>query len=497
MAWLWGALMPHPPIIIPDVGQGREQEAVLTLKGMEKLLRRLGASSNSLAHLLRKNSSPNDEEVASPTLPNYLLLLSPHQPYAKNALFINSAPSLQGSLGRFGAPHISCTLTTPKEKIQKLTEHLNKHAIPVVSGEQKDLNADHSAVVPLTYLSCCFPSGKLPPIIIANPVGLTPRLAYKLGTALSQLVDTDSWGLVASGDLSHRLTPNAPAGYNPAGKIFDEAVLEALKLGETTPIINLPPNTIENAGECGLRSVMTLLGLANAPLEIFSYEAPFGVGYCTALWQTAPQEKSLKATEQEQNQNGTSVNSNLSGQKPSLPQKYSHSYPQLARDVVRHHLSTNTKTEQRFITSVATDNPMWQQRAGCFVSIKTKTGALRGCMGTIAPTQENLGQEIIYNAITAATHDPRFPAMSIGELDQVTFSVDVLGTPEPVQNLSELDPEKWGVIVSKGRRRGLLLPALEGVSSVEEQLQIAAQKAGLPTWQGATIQRFCVTRHKE
>ncbi|MCD6082859.1 AMMECR1 domain-containing protein [Candidatus Aerophobetes bacterium] len=140
----------------------------------------------------------------------------------------------------------------------------------------------------------------------------------------------------------------------------------------------------------------------------------------------------------------------------------------------------------------------FQKKAGVFVSLHKK-GRLRGCIGTYLPTQENIAQEIIKNAISAATQDPRFPPVEEDELKDLEISVDILSEPEPVHSKQELDPKKYGVIVSKGWRRGLLLPDLEGVNTVEEQLDIAKQKAGLygvPD-EELEIERFTVTRYKE
>ncbi len=136
-----------------------------------------------------------------------------------------------------------------------------------------------------------------------------------------------------------------------------------------------------------------------------------------------------------------------------------------------------------------------KSRAGVFVSLK-KHGQLRGCIGTFLPTTENLAIEIIKNAISAATQDPRFHPVQEDELEEITYSVDVLSEPEKVHDISELDPKKYGVIVTKGVLKGLLLPDLEGVDTVEEQLRIAKLKAGIPSYdQDVEIYRFSVQRY--
>ena len=135
------------------------------------------------------------------------------------------------------------------------------------------------------------------------------------------------------------------------------------------------------------------------------------------------------------------------------------------------------------------------RRAGVFVSIH-KNGSLRGCIGTIAPTCSNIAQEIAQNAVSASTRDPRFPAIRPSELDELEITVDVLGDTERIDSPDQLDVKRYGVIVSKGRRRGLLLPNLDGVDTVEEQIAIALQKAGLDTdEENYELERFEVVRH--
>lgn len=136
-----------------------------------------------------------------------------------------------------------------------------------------------------------------------------------------------------------------------------------------------------------------------------------------------------------------------------------------------------------------------ETRAGAFVCLK-KAGSLRGCIGTIGPVAGCLAEEIRNNAISSATGDPRFPAVTPDELDQLTYTVDVLGEPEDIPDTSYLDPRTYGVIVRAGTRSGLLLPDLEGVDTAEEQVRIASMKAGIPAGEPVNLQRFMVTRYE-
>jgi len=139
--------------------------------------------------------------------------------------------------------------------------------------------------------------------------------------------------------------------------------------------------------------------------------------------------------------------------------------------------------------------PEMTAKAGVFVCLKKKRN-LRGCIGTFMPCTENVAHEIIKNAISAATQDPRFGPVTEDELDDLEYSVDVLSPPEKVSDISELDPKKYGVIVVHGSRKGLLLPDLDGVDSVEEQLRIAKMKAWINPDEKVDIFRFMVSRYR-
>jgi AmmeMemoRadiSam system protein A len=166
----------------------------------------------------------------------------------------------------------------------------------------------------------------------------------------------------------------------------------------------------------------------------------------------------------------------------------SHPLVQLAREAIEAYV----RQRQR-LQPPAELTPEMQERAGVFVSLH-KHGELRGCIGTLEPTQPNAAQEIIRNAISSATQDPRFPPVQPNELDDLEISVDVLSSPEPVQSLADLDPKRYGVIVESGWRRGLLLPDLEGVDTVEYQVDIARRKAGIGRDEPVQLYRFSVRR---
>lgn len=166
---------------------------------------------------------------------------------------------------------------------------------------------------------------------------------------------------------------------------------------------------------------------------------------------------------------------------------------ELARSTVEKYIK-----ERQVIKSPQSLPGIEVDKAGTFVSIKTGTGDLRGCIGTIFPTKENIIDEIIHNAIAAATRDPRFEEIRRQELNNLKYSVDILFPPEPVQSIEELNPKTHGIIImSKSGRQALLLPDLEGVDTVEDQIMICRRKAGISQNEPIVVRKFNVKRYTE
>lgn len=163
--------------------------------------------------------------------------------------------------------------------------------------------------------------------------------------------------------------------------------------------------------------------------------------------------------------------------------------------LARETLELFVKTGKRLDVPDWVPEDLKKNRSGTFVSLK-KQGILRGCIGTIGPVRTSIAEEIIYNAISAGTQDPRFPSVEPEELEELVYSVDVLGAPERIETMAELDVKRYGVIVTSGYRRGLLLPDLEGVDTPEMQVGIALQKAGIKTTEDFELERFEVIRYR-
>jgi aromatic ring-opening dioxygenase LigB subunit len=256
--WTMGFLLPHAPILVPEVAVRSRAQTRKTLEGLKSL----GDSLQKLA-------------------PDFLLVLDPHAATDRTLTFVN-AGRFMGDLGEFRARSISLSLPGAGEEGEALFTFLSPiFPSKLYSPAAHDL--DYAAVVSLHLLRSVL--DPIPPVILVNPVTLDYREAYELGRLLRQYRSKRKWGLLASGDLSHRLTRDAPSGFHPDGQLLDRTIVEALQVSSADPIFNLDAAAIRNAGECGLRSVLALIGLSlGEEIRLLSYEAPFGVGYASALF---------------------------------------------------------------------------------------------------------------------------------------------------------------------------------------------------------------------
>ncbi len=462
----FAGLAPHPPVLVPEIGQGRLNKIAKTKEAMEDFAERVVGNE-----------------------PDLVITISPHGPVFSDAISVLNQEELSGDFSDFGFEELEFSYPIELDFVDDLVKACNTQGITVARIDKKaakrhnfGMELDHGVLVPMYYLEEAGLEAPLLPLTM----GMLPyEDLYKTGKIiqlLAQKLDYDV-AIIASGDLSHRLKPSAPAGYNPKGEEFDQKLVKHLKELEVEEILNLDESLIKKAGECGLRPIMMMLGaidgLAVEP-KLHSYEGPLGVGYAVASYQVVKGQRDslLDNIEQRKENRLKEIKEN-----ESRPVK-------LARKAVKEYLESSKVIEP------FDDLPdEFFEPAGVFVSIK-KAGNLRGCIGTIEGEADSAAHELIKNALKAALKDPRFDPVDINELDELVFSVDLLAEPEVIDNREQLDPQEYGVIVEKGGKRGLLLPRLEGVETVKKQLEIARRKAGLDSLNAVTIKRFKVTRYE-
>lgn len=311
--------------------------------------------------------------------------------------------------------------------------------------------------------------------------GLSPLTHYRFGQCIKEAVGGKNVLLIASGDLSHCLKEDGPYGYKEEGPLFDHDIITAWKNSDFMRFLTFDPIFTEAAAECGLRSFQIMAGALDQKKikpHYYSYEGPFGVGYGICGFEICGEDLTRDI--------GNQYKKKMQEEVKKI-KEHEDDYVRLARTTIEHYVKEKVE-----IMPEVTDE--MKRRAGVFVSIHEE-GRLRGCIGTFMPVQDNIALEIVHNAISACSEDPRFDPITEEELDNLIISVDVLGKIEAVEDISTLDPRIYGIIVSHGSKRGLLLPSLEGVDTVTDQIQIACHKAGIHEGEKIKIERFKVIRH--
>lgn len=460
-------LMPHPPIIIPEVG-----------KGAEKRIQKTTDALNVCCELIAKSA------------PKTIILVTPHGHVLNDCLTVMSKERLEGNLSRFGAPIVSASFDGNTFLAHEIVFHANLRKIPCIGLDDElafeygiSTSLDWGALVPLYFVLKKYHKFKL--VHVTVPM-LSNEVAYEFGIAVKEAIESKDSSfdsvIVCSGDLSHVLSVDGPYGYHPTGHLLDRAIIELIGAGDVKGLIELDKDLVEEGKECGLRSLIIGLGALEGccvTSKVLSYEGPFGVGYAVASFE--PKSKSY-----DKSISAKIINSKCdSNESEDL-------YVGLAKKSLEHYLRTGKilKADSQKLVS-----DMMTKKAGVFVSIK-KGGKLRGCIGTIAPIRKNVAEEIIYNAVSAGIEDTRFSPIEESELDELVFSVDVLNESYPVKTLDDLDAKRYGVIVKSGQRTGLLLPDIEGVNTPQKQIEIVLSKAGIRANESYTIERFEVGRHK-
>lgn len=483
--------VPHPPLIVPAVGKGQEATIQATIDAYEEVARRI-------------------EEHR----PDTIIVTSPHAPLFSDGFFISNAEHVVGGLEMFGAENSVIEATGDPDLAELIASLANQANIPIGMGSSYDGPLDHATYIPLYFLRDFLPYTTVVRVGLSGLSGRDHRMIGRCFELAANILERRVV-LIASGDLSHVLKADGPYGFNAAGPQFDQAITSIFKSGSLDDLYAFDDLFCEEAAECGLRSFQIMAGAlagSDHTSELLSYEGPFGVGYAVACFEVTGQ----KDTKDEMGEEAALAHEAAQDRAPvegeteadlvdedassNVPQPDASPYTggsevdsfvALARASVEYFVTT----ERPLLMPEGLTPELADERAGVFVSLH-EHGDLRGCIGTIAPTRDSIAQEIISNAISACSADPRFYPVQKNELDYLSYSVDVLFPPEAIDSPAELDPQEYGVIVSKGDKRGLLLPNLEGIDTVDQQVAIAKQKAGIsPTDDDVELERFRVVRH--
>lgn len=434
-------LLPHAPVLVPAVAGRRLADCGATVAAMTEAARRLVVAAADA-----------------------VVLVSPHAPRVAAAFGVTEG-GVEGTLARFGAAQAAVRLPGDTALSDELRDEARQRGLPTARLGGGDL--DHGSVVPLWYL--CEAGWRGPTVIVAL-AGADNACIDELGACVAVVAARlgRRVAVVSSGDMSHRLQPGAPCGYDPRAAVFDRAFMAQLRGGATCELAAAVAPWRERAAEDAVEATLFGLGAAgwrNDGREVLGYEGPFGVGYGVAVLFAEP--------------------ASVGERDPRCE------LPALARAAIVAALGrTATLAEP-----VAGRCP---GAGGVFVTVYTADGRLRGCMGTLGASSGDLAVETWRMARAAALHDPRFPPVRAAELAGLRLEVTVLGPLEEIESEAELDPRRWGVVVrAEDGRRGLLLPDIPSVASVVEQVAIARRKAGVGDAERVRLQRFSARRFEE
>ena len=454
-------ILPHPPLIISEIGRGEERQIQKTIDAYDKVAKEI-----------------------SDIKPDTIIVTTPHSIIYSDYIHISPGKKAKGDFGDFGYRDLAIETEYDEDLAIKISKEAENQGISAGSLGERNKRLDHGFMIPLYFVNKYYKDYKTVRISIS---GLSFLQHYEFGKCIGKVAQESNKKIVfiASGDLSHMLKDKGPYGYREEGPIFDREVTNAMKTGDFIRFLQFDENFCEMAAECGHRSFIIMAGALDGKKvdsDLLSYQGPFGVGYAIA---------SFKVLGHDENRHFDKIYLLNEMERVKSLKEEEDQYVRLARQTLESYV-INHKLIERPDDLI---KELVEKKAGVFVSLKLD-GSLRGCIGTISPTADNIADEIIQNAISAGLEDPRFAPVTEDELLRLVYSVDVLGHAEKINSIDQLNPKEYGVIVSKGRRRGLLLPNLEGVNTVEEQISIALKKAGIDPNEDYELERFQVVRHE-
>lgn len=463
MSIINAVMVPHPPLIVPEVGRGEQLKIADTVAAYETAA-----------------------EFVARAEPETVIILTPHSAMYYDWFHISPGASASGSFSDFGARGVRFEVDYDAAFVAALCERAHKEDFPAGIEGERNAALDHATMTPLYFLKRAYGERRLPPIVRIGLSGLPLVEHYRLGMLLESVSRElgRRVSAIASGDLSHRLKSDGPYGLSAEGPQYDERIMDVMGRAAFGELFDFGDGFCEAAGECGHRAFTIMAGCfdgRDVKAQRLSYEGPFGVGYGVCLFESAGENDSRRFLDARLEAEG----SELSERKAAEDE-----YVRLARLSVE----TYVKMGREAALPEGLSDELLKRRAGVFVSLHER-GRLRGCIGTTAPTTPSVAREILQNGVSACSRDPRFPAVEISELPLLEYSVDVLGEPQTISSPDELDAKRYGVIVTSGFKRGLLLPDLEGVDTVAEQIAIAKSKAGIREGEDVTLERFEVARH--
>jgi AmmeMemoRadiSam system protein A len=446
-------LMCHAPIVVPDIAGSRSGLCARTSDAMARAAQRL---------------CDHDPDV--------LVVISPHAPRDRTRFGVVEDAVIAGDFGKFGWPEIGVELRGAPHAARVLREVAEKHGIATRAARGDAL--DHGALVPLYFVHAAGFRGATLVLALPYPGAGTEQA---MGGAIAEMARRldQRVCVLASGDMSHRLSLESAAGFHPQAQHFDARFRELIARGELEQAVAIDEQLRAFAAEDVVDSVAVAaasVGFERRGHEVLAYEAPFGVGYLEAVLFDAPERAPVRTSGHARETSEATPPDRLLG---------------IAREAIEAHLRGDLYQPPQL-------HAPWERSRGVFVTLRAPDGGLRGCVGHLEPAHHTLAQEVAACAVACATRDSRFWPVCEGELCDLVLEISMLSPPVKIDGVDALDPHRYGVVVSSGKRRGVLLPNVDGVNSAYDQMRYAAAKAGIALdEEGLALERFEVIKLKE
>lgn len=460
-------ILPHLQVLVPEIGQGKEERMAATLSSIKEVANNIAASE-----------------------PETLVIITSHGDTFENYFHLSSLDGAVATLSDYGVENVSIKMTYDTELIKAIVEECKDAGIDAgQEGEDYDM-VDHGTAVPLYYIDPVMKKEyKVVRVFIS---GFSLLTHYTYGKCIKAAINKlgRKVTVIASGDMAHRLKEDGPLGYSMDAATFDTALTAAMQNANFLGLFAFDDQVRQNAIECCLSAYSIMAGTLDGKMakgKMLSYEDTFGVGCGVYSYDIMDADSDevidsrqfdkilIEQIKEELDKNDNSEND----------------YVRLAKKAVEYFV-----LYKKIPTPEDINAPSFMLNKGATVFVTINVGKQnRGCMGSITPTKPNMAEEIIAAACDAASIDPRFIPIEIEELDTLSYQVDLLGEFEPIKALSSINAAKHGLCITLGAKVGLVLPGIPGIKDGMAQLKMAQEKSGIKSGDAYNMYRFNVKRY--
>ncbi|MBE6015731.1 MAG: AMMECR1 domain-containing protein [Lachnospiraceae bacterium] len=469
MSVLSAYVLPHLQVLVPEIGQGKEEKMAATINSMKEVASRIAEAK-----------------------PETIVIISSHADAYEDYFHLGKGDGAAVTFEDYGVEGVEIDMKYDLELTEEISKVSKEFGFEAGTEGEENEFVDHGTGVPLYYIDPALDYDYK--IVRVSISGFSQLKHYQYGRCIKEAINRlgRKAVVIASGDMSHKLKEDGPFGYSKDGSIFDTALCSALKSANFLSLFGFQFDTIENAVECSLKSSTVLAGTLDGRFvkgDMLSYEDTYGVGCGVFAFAPSPDDTDeVEETRQFDKMLVEQIKHELS--KKEAP----NDYVRLARAAAEYYVFNG---KQMTLEEYEGELPkeMTDKRAGVFVTINID-GLTRACMGSLSSTQNSIAEEIICSASDACHEDPRFIPIEIEELDSLGYQVDILGDFEPINALSKINAKKQGLCITLGPKTGIVLPGIEGVKDGQQQLDIAMKNSGIKPGDKYNMYRFNVKRYE-